>query len=567
MTTIITREPVQTLRMPSVQRPTRRRSAEQAFEEGDGSGAAAKRSKMDASELPTTSGKPAGNRVTGASKKPKIAYDENDHGFQFSRTRSKNAPPQAKQPDPPKQQETPPGEEAATDKPKRKKYSFSTPVPKKKTQETVPKRRSARLSGDKAEVDEHEYVPEPEKSRRQKPRRNERHQEPEHVVAASETDKTQKRDATKIALPFADTPVIKRNKEMRKGGGQNHRRSSAGTRGRRASSLIESGTSNGNISSWVLAAVIEPASRQVCDLSVEERSKLVTQLCSSMDYTDVELYLAVPHADVEILEFYKHIDQNILEPKRMLQLLTWCGARAIPEKPNGNGDANAVLALEAARHIQAELLKDFANNPEISDWFSREEIAPAVVVKKPNPRNAQMVEKLKELEQDIERLQAEKKSWETLSSVLPPIPAFDPSTSTPPSPIHPDLLDDPEQSTIFNSILHPPLLLPTPQPPPSNDQPPRAPSPHPQTAKAALESRLQPLLDSLEPSIDTLADGVHRIEQYRLAAERMADRVLGTAAEFLEARDRNGRAAAGGKEDVGEVLGALAGLLAQRGGG
>jgi kinetochore protein Mis13/DSN1 len=56
-----------------------------------------------------------------------------------------------------------------------------------------------------------------------------------------------KRDpnAQRIMLPFADTPVITRNKEMRKGSKDGHRRSSTGLRGRRASSLIDSGMSNG----------------------------------------------------------------------------------------------------------------------------------------------------------------------------------------------------------------------------------------------------------------------------------------------------------------------------------
>jgi kinetochore protein Mis13/DSN1 len=53
------------------------------------------------------------------------------------------------------------------------------------------------------------------------------------------------KDVTKIALPFADTPIIRRNKEMRKGSGESGRRSSLGMRGRRASSLIDSGKSNG----------------------------------------------------------------------------------------------------------------------------------------------------------------------------------------------------------------------------------------------------------------------------------------------------------------------------------
>jgi kinetochore protein Mis13/DSN1 len=51
---------------------------------------------------------------------------------------------------------------------------------------------------------------------------------------------------SKIALPLADTPVIRRNKEMREGrAGKKQRRSSLGMRGRRASSLIDSGASNG----------------------------------------------------------------------------------------------------------------------------------------------------------------------------------------------------------------------------------------------------------------------------------------------------------------------------------
>jgi len=50
------------------------------------------------------------------------------------------------------------------------------------------------------------------------------------------------KDTTKIQIPFADTPVINRNKQLRQQHGQGHRRSSVGLRGRRASSLIESGS-------------------------------------------------------------------------------------------------------------------------------------------------------------------------------------------------------------------------------------------------------------------------------------------------------------------------------------
>lgn len=51
---------------------------------------------------------------------------------------------------------------------------------------------------------------------------------------------------TKVALPVADTPVIQRNKELRgKKSGKGRRRISSEMRGRRASSLIDSGASNG----------------------------------------------------------------------------------------------------------------------------------------------------------------------------------------------------------------------------------------------------------------------------------------------------------------------------------
>jgi kinetochore protein Mis13/DSN1 len=79
--------------------------------------------------------------------------------------------------------------------------------------------------------------------------------------------------------------------------------------------------------------------------------------------------LALPHSEVEVRDFYKYIEQSLPEPRRMKQLLTWCGSRALPEKPSGNvKNANAIMA---ARAIQQELIDDFASKPELSDWFSR----------------------------------------------------------------------------------------------------------------------------------------------------------------------------------------------------
>lgn len=131
---------------------------------------------------------------------------------------------------------------------------------------------------------------------------------------------------SKIALPLADTPVIRRNKEMREGrAGKGQRRSSLGMRGRRASSLIESGASNG---------------MDFCNaqpfLTLE--ANLIRQLT---------LVAALPHKEVPTAEFYKHIaSDGLSEPRRMKQLLTWCATRAMDDKPSGSrsDDDSARLA-------------------------------------------------------------------------------------------------------------------------------------------------------------------------------------------------------------------------------
>ena len=96
--------------------------------------------------------------------------------------------------------------------------------------------------------------------------------------------------------------------------------------------------------------------------------------------------LALPHHEVEVADFYKHIAADALsEPRRMKQLLTWCGTRALGDKPAYySEDGNARLAGEAgggvegrcadvstARVIQEELLRDLSNQGALSDWFSR----------------------------------------------------------------------------------------------------------------------------------------------------------------------------------------------------
>lgn len=193
-------------------------------------------------------------------------YAEEDDGFLFTRAKTRKTrassskvdvppiPTVIEQLRPESQNRSEPtngiGNDTEPTKKRRNKMSFSTP----NVREEKPVRRSKRLS------DEHEQR---EGSPQHKTRRKEV-LEPTHPATiqklkidrkpeqartpAPTTDLVagEEHSATKIALPFADTPVIRRNKAMREGkSGKGERRSSLGLRGRRASSLIDSGTSNG----------------------------------------------------------------------------------------------------------------------------------------------------------------------------------------------------------------------------------------------------------------------------------------------------------------------------------
>ena len=91
-------------------------------------------------------------------------------------------------------------------------------------------------------------------------------------------------------------------------------------------------------------------------------------------------------------EFYKHIEADLLEPRRMKQLLIWCGTRTLEEKPSEKPPKKQDKQDLAARtigtsplispfldeklkgpawEIQQQLLKDFSTHSELSDWFSR----------------------------------------------------------------------------------------------------------------------------------------------------------------------------------------------------
>ncbi|KAL6856518.1 Mis12-Mtw1 protein family domain-containing protein [Trichoderma novae-zelandiae] len=305
-------------------------------------------------------------------------------------------------------------------------------------------------------------------------------------------------EPTKIALPMSDTPIINRNKEMRKKGGNGSRRSSLGSRGRRASSLIENGQT------------------------------------------------AIPHREVSTSAFYKHIEADLLEPRRMKQLLMWCGERALSAKPRGTLNSGAVLG---ARAIQDQLLKDFASRSEFSDWFNREDTAPkAPVILKPNPRNAELDEKLAVLEARIKRLKEEKKAWLAIRKPPPEQPPlFTPQEKDAETITLPDFdLLDPDEGQIRGFLIDETNSF--------------------ASIRSQTQARLRQIQSSLEFEVDQFADNVHKLEQRVKVAGKEADRVLALSAVRLKEREERERKRAGTRElPIMAVLRSLSSILPEGG--
>ncbi|GJN87038.1 hypothetical protein PLIIFM63780_010620 [Purpureocillium lilacinum] len=282
----------------------------------------------------------------------------------------------------------------------------------------------------------------------------------------------------KIALPTSDTPIIDRNQNMRKEGNRNNRnrRSSLGSRGRRARSLVEIGE------------------------------------------------MAIPHPEVGAAEFYKHIAADLPEPRRLKQLLMWCGERALSAKhPHGKANADAI---RRAREIQDQILKDFASRSEFSDWFSRDDDAPRTkVVLKPNPRNFEMDNRLASLEENIDRLRREKKAWLSMRKMPP------------------------EQPPLFGPDESGQTVLPVADLLGGVDRKIRAAFEAGAISSRALrlrtESTLRKISSALQFQIDLLADNVHKLDQRVMVGSKEADRILMLASKRLQEREQRERVSAG----------------------
>jgi kinetochore protein Mis13/DSN1 len=251
-----------------------------------------------------------------------VAYDEEDGDFVFTRgpKRTKTAPTEpepapAPAPPPKKSRKTKERDEEPSltvKKTRGRKISFSTPQTEKANAIAPKSRKSTRTSTGKDQNGE---------SSNHQSGMESTDYDSIDLIGASTSEEPSKsmvstnQQSTMIALPFSDTPVINRNKELRKKGAGGGRRSSLGMRGRRASSLIDNGHS------------------------------------------------AIPHREVETKDFYKHIEADGLsEPRRMKQLLTWTGERALGERPShGDPDSAATLAGEHVLfHTILTLTNDFS---------------------------------------------------------------------------------------------------------------------------------------------------------------------------------------------------------------
>ncbi|RPB07411.1 hypothetical protein P167DRAFT_414417 [Morchella conica CCBAS932] len=237
--------------------------------------------------------------------------------------------------------------------------------------------------------------------------------------------------------------------------------------------------------------------------------------------------LAEPHPSIAHEEYYKHIHDELLEPQRMKQLLAWCGRKALTPKDGKVGDATAAAV---ARIIEEEVLSDVLSNPGLSSWFNREDSQPSTVIKKPNPRNIDNLAKVEAIEASLKKLLAEKATWRSLLKT-----DVKATLSLAGGPDMNKLLQ-PSESAFASSSRSQDLL-------------------------AEARSLVKQHSGEIEFQVDQLADGIHKLDHYGKAADRLAGRILEDAEAALAVREAKVRVEAGtGKLPLMEVLRSLARL-------
>lgn len=188
---------------------------------------------------------------------------------------------------------------------------------------------------------------------------------------------------------------------------------------------------------------------------------------------------------------------------------------------------------------------------------TQEDIAPASLIKKPNPRNVQNAAKLQELELEVKRrvqshchkhfgivdhfhrLQEEKASWDSLlaglaGTISKESSADQTASSSADGEVNPSLLTEKEAELLQNITSQDDILENT-------------------------ISRFRQATEGLELNIDNLADNVHKIGKVAEAVDELADRVQSEAASALERRERDNLQKTGTEKiGVGDILRSLA---------
>ena len=312
-------------------------------------------------------------------------YDQEVDDFVFSKSKKpkakaapavRNSDTRKASPEPPSkpQQPAPAPSDDAAPKTATKKVRRRLPTTPERDAADKNIRRSKRLSNENTSSDNHASPHKPAHARSHA--KHDRSPSPEKAQPLT-VEKKRKRGADgveeekvmRIQLPFADTPVIKRNKEMRKASAEGaHRRSSSGMRGRRASSLMDEGRGNGELQGKHSEELVQdradaasstgPAETRRRDIertrSNSESGSGRSGLSTPPPSVKIEALLkdaaayslkvnssanasssspALPHSEVPAAEFYKHISAELTENRRMRCLLGWCGTRTLPAKP------------------------------------------------------------------------------------------------------------------------------------------------------------------------------------------------------------------------------------------
>lgn len=248
----------------------KRRSARLSHE-GSGDEPPAKKSKANGATMSAVSTKQQDGETKATGRKKKAVYEEEAGDFTFSKKKKKETkqpavrnsldeqPVEAALPAPAVAAKVAPatsavGEPTRAPKTAQRKSMKRLPMSPEREAAGNTVRRSKRISSEK----EPEIHVSPQRPAHAQSHSNvDRSPSPARAAPVTvEKKRTQgagnqveEEKVMTISLAFADTPIIRRNREMRKGSKDGHRRSSAGMRGRRASSVIDEGRGHGESTS------------------------------------------------------------------------------------------------------------------------------------------------------------------------------------------------------------------------------------------------------------------------------------------------------------------------------